>query len=79
MALKRRYKGFDYGGHPDESPRAPAEELAATAAKFDALPDFAPTAPPDDVAEGDQGEWVHKGGGYYEHTVTGDVQRGKPE
>ena len=24
------------------------------------------------------GEWVHKGGGYYEHTVTGETRRGKP-
>ena len=24
-------------------------------------------------------EWVHKGGGYYENTATGETRRGKPK
>ena len=34
---------------------------------------------PDLVRRADKGEWVHKGGGYYENTATGETQRGKPE
>ena len=65
MALKRRYKGFDYAakGHPDLSPRAPAQD------------DIADTT----TAADSESKWVHKGGGYYEHTVTGDVIRGNPD
>lgn len=25
-----------------------------------------------------EGEWVHKGGGYYENTLTNEVRRGRP-
>ena len=25
-----------------------------------------------------KGEWIHKGGGYYENTSTGETRRGKP-
>ena len=32
--------------------------------------DLVRRAPPD--------EWVHKGGGYYENTVTRETRRGKP-
>lgn len=42
---------------------------------------------PDPAASGGEGqteaagggEWVHKGGGYYENTVTGETRRGRPE
>ena len=27
---------------------------------------------------GAEGRWVHKGGGYYVHTETGEKRRGKP-
>jgi hypothetical protein len=27
----------------------------------------------------DEDEWVHKGGGYYENSVTGETRRGRPE
>ena len=40
-------------------------------------PDFQAKPPPAATAE--EGEWVHKGGGYYENTATGEVRRGKPD
>ncbi len=33
---------------------------------------------PNQDVPGTPGTWVHKGGGYYENTVTGERRRGKP-
>ncbi len=40
-------------------------------------PDLVRRAPSAPSAE--EGEWVYKGGGYYENTATGEVRRGSSD
>lgn len=40
--------------------------------------DFIRRAPSEDEVA-TKGEWVHKGGGYYENSASGEVSRGNPD
>jgi hypothetical protein len=71
-------------GTPSRAAVAITQELCGpcrtiTAAVFPVEGGLLSAEEPEEEDEGDGGEWVHKGGGYYENTVTGDTQRGRPE